>query len=430
MLTPAMKPSSLTMVVAVLVTLLGLSWLGCSSPVNRPGSNVPGSCEAEAPAILPQKTDILFVIDNSGSMAQEQEAVARELPAFIDALKQGGGVSQDFHVGVVTTAVYLNPEPETGLAYREYPDHSGRLQPIPLEPGTGQNGATIVDGGFVSFREGAERILRGDDPEVVAKLAQLVQQGVMGSGQETPFEAARLAVSEPLISTPLEQGGNAGFLRDGAKLLIVVVADEDDCSEQDRPPEVTVGPKQSIDYCNDQSASLTPVGEYATFFKNLRDSTGALREVVWATIGPVHLADNSAAAIQDPLPDGGTILRNAGCGTSFGPGIRQREMAERFDTTLANLDSICRASYYDTLLRIAAIATASQSVELGNVPDPRLLQAVITRADGTVQTCTQASGDLRYETGTEEREGRVFFEASCPRRADDRSLELRLICVG
>lgn len=426
MLNDVKTPRALTLLSA----LLCVAWLGCKSPVDRPDSKVPGSCEAEGPAILPQKTDILFVIDNSGSMAQEQEAVARELPAFLQALKQGGGVSQDFHVGVITTAVYLNPEPTTGLAYREYPDHAGRLQPIPAEPGSGNNGAQFVDGRFVGFPPGAERILRGDDPEVVSKLTLLVQQGVRGSGQETPFEAARLAVSEPLVSTPLEQGGNAGFLRDGAKLLIVVVADEDDCSEQERPPEVTVGPDQSIDYCNDQGAKLTPVGEYASFFKNLRDATGALREVVWATIGPVHLADKSAVAIQDSLPDGGTILRNAGCGTSFGPGLRQREMAERFDVTLDNLDSICRASYYDTLLRIAAIATASQSVELDNVPDPRLLQAVITRVDDSVQTCTFASGDLRYEEGSGDRKGRVFFEASCPRRADDKNLELRLICIG
>lgn len=404
--------------------------LACKSPVDRSDTKVPSSCEAPPPEVLPQKTDILLVIDNSGSMSEEQTAVAQELPAFIEALRSGGGVSQDFQVGVVTSAVYLNPEPGTGLAFRNYPDHSGRLQPIPADPGTGNNGAVVVDGGFVSFPAGVQRILSGNDPEVVAKLALLVQQGTRGSGQETPLEAARLAVSDPLISTPLDEGGNQGFLRDGARLLVVIVSDEDDCSETERPPEVTVGPNGSIDYCNSQGDLLTPVGEYATFFKNLRDSTGALREVIWATIGPVSLVDKSAEAVQGTLEDGGTVLRNAGCGTSFGPGIRQREMAQRFDTSLDNLDSICRANYRDTLLRIAAIATASQSIELDRVPDPRLLQARITRADGTVQVCTFANGDLRYEEGQGERKGRVFFEASCPRRADDQGIALQLICIG
>ena len=54
----------------LLATLAGAGagfWGGCSSPVDEPGSTLPGTCESQAPIIPAQKTDILFVIDNSDS---------------------------------------------------------------------------------------------------------------------------------------------------------------------------------------------------------------------------------------------------------------------------------------------------------------------------------------------------------------------------
>ena len=79
-------------------------------------------------------------------------------------------------------------------------------------------------------------------------------QGTSGSGQETPFEAVRLAVASSLATTPMEQGGNGGFLRDGARLLVVVVTDEEDCSSTQRPPPVYLTEDTSRDLCSEQAA--------------------------------------------------------------------------------------------------------------------------------------------------------------------------------
>ncbi len=79
---------------------------GCKSPVGSKGSTLPSACQATQPLIAPQKLDILFVIDNSSSMIEEQDAVAKQLIDFVDELKKGGGVATDFHVGVITTSVY------------------------------------------------------------------------------------------------------------------------------------------------------------------------------------------------------------------------------------------------------------------------------------------------------------------------------------
>lgn len=58
-------------------------------------------------------------------------------------------------------------------------------------------------------------------------FAEMVAQGTTGSGIEMGLEAARLALSEPLLS-----GENAGFLRPEANLSMLVVSDEEDSSPQ------------------------------------------------------------------------------------------------------------------------------------------------------------------------------------------------------
>ena len=386
--------------------------LACISPVGAPGSTVPGACSGTAPLLAALKTDILFVIDNSSSMTEEQNGIATELPAFIDELRKGAGTAHDFQVGVITTSVYLNPDPSTGVLYREYPDQSGKLQAVPV---------ALPDGGTAP---GTERVISSSDPDLVNKFARLVRQGTSGSGQETPFEAARLALTPPLSELPLAQGGNGGFLRDGARLLIVVVSDEDDCSEQRRPPTVTVGNDPSTDYCGQQSSKLTSVDTYASIFQGLVDSSGAPKQVMWAAIAPVAISDKRAEAWLDTSSTP-TVLRNADCPTSFEPGFRHHAMALKFDQSLANLDSICKASYRDSLLQIAQIANSAEVVDVPNVPDPRLLEVEITRASGDVATCTAANGGFEFVTPT-----RVKLMGDCARLPDDTAVKVQMICAG
>lgn len=391
-------------------TLWGMA---CTTPVDEPGSTLPGRCDAEAPLISAQKTDLLFVIDNSGSMSDEQAAIARELPAFLEALRQGNGVEQDFRVGVITTSVYLRGTFDTGEVFKLYNDQGGRLQPVK----------------DVAGLPTAERFLEGTDPELLEKFRRLVKQGVGGSGQEAPFEAARLALTPPLSTLPLAEGGNGGFLRDGARLLVVVVSDEDDCSSTERPPPVAVSEDTARDLCHEEAERLTPVSEYVRLFHNLVDGTGATREVLWATIGPVALGDKRAEQVLDSTSKG-KYVRNADCPTSFGAGYRQRELAERFDSGLENLDSICRADFRDTLVAIASLARSSQSIEVVNLPDPRLAQVRVTRADGSVQLCSVAGGQLTYEPSAEGRPARLYFQSSCPRLLTDTRLEVKLLCAN
>ena len=104
-------------------------------------------------------------------------------------------------------------------------------------------------------------------------------------------------------------------------------------------------------------------------------------------------------------------------------------MAALFDRSLGNLDSICDPSYHSALINIAALATANQTIEISNVPDPRLLKVEITRANGQVDNCTTSNQGISYDqppTGA----ARIHFESNCARRADDLALNVKLLCAG
>jgi hypothetical protein len=189
--------------------------------------------------------------------------------------------------------------------------------------------------------------------------------------------------------------------------------------------DVRVGQDAGVDWCREQQQFLEPTADYYDFLSELRTVKGDRREVLWAAIAPVAVSDKRA----EPFLDNG-VLRNADCPTSFQPGFRHREMAELFDPTLANLDSICASSFRDSLIRIADLANTVSTVEVMNVPDPALLVVTIQRAGGEEETCTVANGGISFEPGTGGAPDRVRFLGDCTRRPDDQRVEVKLLCVG
>src|SRR5690606_27602561 len=73
------------------------------------------------PAVPNRNLDILFVIDSSPSMFDEQEALAASFPKMMDALSTLEGGLPDLHIGVITTD--MGVQNGTGIL------------PPPLDPG-------------------------------------------------------------------------------------------------------------------------------------------------------------------------------------------------------------------------------------------------------------------------------------------------------
>jgi predicted small lipoprotein YifL len=196
--------------------------------------SIPGRCAIDDPI------DVLFVIDSSQSMEEEQESLAAEMPRLVEALVRPPDLDADgvpdwnpvtnLHLGVVTTDL----------------------------------GAGGVDVGTCERRRGDDAILRdvgnasdlwclrrfprflefggvtSEESALIRDLACVIAVGDDGCGQEQPLEAVLKALTPSTSPLRFEgntvghgDGVNAGFLREGSFLAVVIVTDEDDCSTSD-----------------------------------------------------------------------------------------------------------------------------------------------------------------------------------------------------
>ena len=206
----------------VLVTCLVTS--GCLDRKLRPliPCTVAGVVQ-NVPVSRIDKVDLLFVIDNSQSMAQEQTKLRAQLPRLVDILIDGDDLANpgvltpfppvnDLKVGVVTTDMGLGgvvPSPVCG----QFGDN-GTLQNSGSECSTSDSAAISYQFNNMSGTP-ADRITFDDD------VACVTDQGTAGCGFEQQLDAT---------VTAFTNGGNLGFVRSDALLAVILVTDEEDCT--------------------------------------------------------------------------------------------------------------------------------------------------------------------------------------------------------
>jgi hypothetical protein len=187
------------------------------------------------------QVDILWVVDNSNSMALEQDLLSAGFSSFAEELEN---TNTNFHLGVVTTDF-------------EYDDSDrGRLVGDPA-------------------------VITADD-DYVNLFTERVLVGLNGSGKEKGLEAAEYALSASMTT-----GFNRGFFREEANLLIVFVSDEDDCSD-----DGALGLADNT-ACYSQRDKLVPVPEYVERFQALKPAKDKVQ--IGAIVGP----ENATALCDD-----------------------------------------------------------------------------------------------------------------------------------
>ncbi|MDP6932147.1 MAG: hypothetical protein QGG40_04485, partial [Myxococcota bacterium] len=159
------------------------------------------------------QVDILWVIDNSQSMADQQAEVASKFDDFIYEIES---TELDFHLGVVTTDL----------------------------DNTEENGKLIAP-------EGEPLYLSAADEGYEDMFRERVQVGIEGSDKERGIDAAYKALSEPLVTSY-----NYGFLRSDATLSIIYVSDENDCSDRNE-----LYGYEEEDACYSYADKLVPIKE-------------------------------------------------------------------------------------------------------------------------------------------------------------------------
>jgi hypothetical protein len=395
--------------------------------------------DCSASYVLPGSvaTDILFVIDDSGSMSQEQANLSANLGAFIDSLALSP-VDNDFRIGVTSTSVeeFTNVAGVTSRAYGAGPS-SGVPYPagalVAIRQGTGGaglSGALVYDATLYASTAGwgGRRVLGRTDPDLARAFKANVLLGLAGSGKEQPFRAVRLALTDRLLDA------NQGFLRPGARLAVVIVTDEDDCSDTANPQRVT-----SNDQCHDKAnKAATPprmdsVEDFSAFLFGPID--GELRDVTVGVIAGFSL-DRSTPPVL--IPDlCRTVVNRAVVGEAFDSGDRFAALLASVGGARMQLGSICDPSFSTALEGFAALLMPS-SLPLQGVPaDWRMLAVALDRKDGTRVSCAvaaegtpeQAAAGAVYSPPAFGRPALLTFQQDCALGLGDR-IDVRIVCVN
>lgn len=195
--------------------------------------------------------DILFVIDNSRSMAKEQETLARNFGPLIERLEHED-VRANYRIAVTTTdfghihcvgngggnfkTTSCRRRPEDfqivsfGEVVEDYFDEACasvcQHEEIEILPTTTFHDPTPRVRPWIENINGVTNLAEGVD--AVEAFQCLGPQGVTGCGFESPLEAMR----HGLLQAGDENSEEYGFMRPGAILAVVFVTDEADCSSR------------------------------------------------------------------------------------------------------------------------------------------------------------------------------------------------------
>lgn len=260
------------------------------------------------------KIDILWVVDNSGSMQSSQQNVASNFESFIKKFKEK---NFDFRMAVVTSDAYL----DLFVANKNYSR---------FRDGTYSNGYTGV------------YVIDPSTPDLEDTFMTNIMQGISGSGDERVFQS---------ISTALENPDNAGFPREGAFLAVIIISDEDDFSHDSN---ISKGGQYSY-------SGLHKVDDYVDYLDNLMNATPATRSSKY-NVNNIGILDQACLNFLNSSISGRKI------------GYRHSELASK---TNGIIGSLCD-DFGPTLTNISSkIIELTTQFYLNREPKPESLQVLI-----------------------------------------------------
>jgi hypothetical protein len=264
-------------------SLVLITAVACGPPAARDGSGVDGGFTSDAglrsdagpqqPLVDAStagctKIDVLFVIDNSGSMGEEQSNLIANFPMFISVLDQSG---LDYRVAVTTTARQYSYA-------MTFPFGGGT---IPMSTGSGDNGTMLQPAGCNMPRRWIEK----NDPDKTAMFSCVANVGTSGNADEMPLGAMRDAFEDRM-----QDGTNLGFRRPDALLGVVMLTDEDDCSYEQ---SVTLGFTESL--CESQ---MEPTMNYVSFLDQYTGHRSRWSVAAIAGMGPGQCSSAFGSAAE------------------------------------------------------------------------------------------------------------------------------------
>ncbi|HFE45740.1 MAG TPA: VWA domain-containing protein, partial [Nannocystis exedens] len=212
--------------------------------------------------------DILFVIDDSGSMAEEQALLAANFGAFIGVL-EAPDVKANYRIGITTTDmgnprcssakttpskgglilsscldrvdqgdfVFDGVEPALDASFACTDTCSKTDAELTIRPTTTDFDEDAKPRPWLESIEGVANI--PDDVSTLEAFQCFGPQGVAGCGFESHLES----MYQALTRADVNGDANYGFLRDKAILSVVFLTDELDCSLNEAHKDIFMGNK-------------------------------------------------------------------------------------------------------------------------------------------------------------------------------------------
>jgi hypothetical protein len=346
-----------------------------------------GALDAGPPPPV-RDVDILFMVDNSGSMAEEQASLAAQLPRLVQVLTSGdrtgdGPTPDDFtpirdlHLGVVTSDMgvggFTVPSCSASPAFGD--DGVLRTQGNPSDPT-----CMATYPSFLAYVPGAAMETPG---EFGARFGCVAVAGTTGCGFEQQLEATLKALTPSTSSVRFRAGTtghadglNAGFLRPESLLVAVLFTDEEDCSVQPAFEDLFNSASTTFEgpltlRCFLYKAPQQPVSRYIDGLRALRPGRPDLLIVAAIAGVPVDLirpgtpdytgilADERMVETLDPTIGLGRVTPSCdvpGRGLAFPP-RRMVEVAQGFGAN-GVVQSICQDAFdgaFDAVIARIAI---------------------------------------------------------------------------
>ncbi len=426
-----------------------LRWVGLAAAV--PALWACTSRTLEAPVVTPTQTftnkvvqkvnnnlDILFMVDNSSSMTQMQQKLLSQLPVFMQVLQALPMGLPSVHIAVVSSDMGAVSDQGTAIGCSQGGGDNGLFQVSPRGTCV-TNNFTDPNAMFITDNStGTEKNFSLADPTGISTVFQCI--GLLGSSG-CGFENQLNSIDHALGSdnydgngNPQPPAANAGFVRNGAYLGIVMLTNEDDCSAPAgtdlyslnggpqsisnamgpianyrcnqfghlcsdaggplappplNPPADATGtpPAVTLTGCvsaeNAAGARLTPVSKFVSDIKLLKKDP-ANQILVAAVTGAdtpyiVHWIANKGQNMDESWPELEHSCTNAD-GSFADPGVRIAQFVHAFGTQNGVLASICDNNYQTSMSAIA--------MRIGALIKPKCVAGTIQQDANQQPSCT------------------------------------------
>lgn len=319
------KVISMTTAAAVLLA-------GCEKSADSFSLLSDSSSFTQNTAFSQRPIDILWVIDNSGSMENSQANLAANFQSFINRFEQ---LDLDFRMGVTTTEAYL------GYHYNQ----NSRSQ---LKDRGRNTRGTAYCGDDTDLTTGI-RVMDRNTPNLASVFIKNITQGICGNGDERAFSSFVHTLSNPL---------NAGFRRPDAFLSIIIVSDEDDFSHYDWQN----GTNSYFMTENENHPSIFPISDFTNYLNTLTN-----------TVAGSGVSNYSVSAIS---------INTTQCLNQLNDSAQKvaKRYAQIVAATGGTLGSLCD-DFGNTLEIISEkVITASSVFKLGREPYPESISITVNGA--------------------------------------------------